>query len=71
VIGTCYEDNFGFYYLDDPEERDFFAFIIASSEWRRCERCEQRVKLLPTRHKCASCEAAIEFGAGVSYDKED
>lgn len=62
MIATNYEDNFGFYYLDDPEEREFFAHIVNSSHWCRCARCDERVRLLPRVFYCARCVECVEFG---------
>jgi hypothetical protein len=47
-MSTKYEDNFGFYCLDDndPEELEFFCHIRAQSEPTICVRCNQKVRLL-------------------------
>jgi hypothetical protein len=59
-----YEDNFGFYFVDDndPEELEFFCHIRAQSEPTACARCHQGVRLLKHVKLCASCSEALEFG---------
>ena len=60
-----YEDNFGFYLIDDndPEELEFFCHIRAQSEPAVCARCYQGVRLLKHIKLCATCSEALELGA--------
>jgi hypothetical protein len=62
---TKYEDNFGYYCIDDddPEELEFFCHIKAQSKPTICARCEQKVRLLEHIKICAACSSAVEFGA--------
>jgi hypothetical protein len=63
-----YEDNFGFYDLDDdPDEVAFFAFVKAQSRLIKCLRCRQPVRLLPGRETCARCCDAMEYGGSREY----
>jgi hypothetical protein len=64
-MSTKYEDNFGFYCIDndDPEELEFFCHIIARSEATICVRCDQKVRLLEHITLCAGCSQALEYGA--------
>src|SRR5271166_6075175 len=39
-MGAVYEDNFGFWNIDSPEERAFFEYIRDRSVRVKCERCE-------------------------------
>jgi hypothetical protein len=65
AMSTKYEDNFGFYCIDDddPEELEFFCHIIAQSEPTICVRCSQKVRLLEHIKICATCSQALEYGA--------
>ncbi len=61
---TKYEDNFGFYRVDDdPEELEFFCDVMAHSEPTICVRCDQKVRLLKHVTLCAACSQALEYGA--------
>jgi hypothetical protein len=62
---TKYEDNFGFYCIDndDPEELEFFYHIRAQSEPTIRVRCDQKVRLLKHTTLCAACSQALEYGA--------
>ena len=63
---TKYEDNFGFYCIDDddnPEELELFCHIRAQSEPTICARCSQKVRLLKHIKICATCSQALEYGA--------
>ena len=64
-MSTKYEDNFGFYCIDDddPEELEFFCHIKAQSEPTICARCNQKVRLLQHITLCAACSQALEYGA--------
>ena len=64
-MSTKYEDNFGFYCIDDddPEELEFFCHIRAQSEPTICARCNQKVRLLERVKICATCSQALEYGA--------
>jgi hypothetical protein len=65
AMSTKYEDNFGFYHIDedDPEELEFFCHVIAQSEPTMCARCNQKVRLLKHVTLCATCSEALEYGA--------
>jgi hypothetical protein len=63
---TVYEDNFGFWEIDCPEESAFFEHIRSQSVRIICQRCKRRVRLIPTKTICAACVSAVEFGAPAS-----
>jgi hypothetical protein len=65
----AYEDNFGFWDIDGPEERAFFQHVQRKSAFIVCERCEHLVQLIPTKTVCASCVAALECGAPGSMSE--
>jgi hypothetical protein len=64
-MSTKYEDNFGFYQIDDDdsEELEFFCHIRAQSKPTLCARCNGNVSLLEHIKICATCSQAIEYGA--------
>jgi hypothetical protein len=53
---TKYEDNFGFYHIDDddPEELEFFSHIRAQSEPTICVCCNQKVRFAEARYAVRS-----------------
>ena len=65
AMSTKYEDNFGFYCIDDddPEELEFFCHIRVQSAPTICARCTQKVRLLEHIKICATCSQALEYGA--------
>ena len=65
-MAVVYEDNFGFWNIESPEEEAFFEDVRSRSIPRRCERCECSVRLLPPSTLCARCVSALEFGAPYS-----
>jgi hypothetical protein len=64
-----YEDNFGFWKIDRPEERAFFEHVQRESVHTTCKRCKQPVRLIPPKTLCACCVCALEFGAPASMKK--
>jgi hypothetical protein len=61
-----YEDNFGFWDIDGPEERAFFEYVRRQSVFMVCERCKRPARLIPAKTLCASCVSALECGAPAS-----
>ena len=62
-MSTKYEDNFGFYHVnDDPDELAFFCYITSQSKITVCVRCNQKVRLLEHVKICATCTQALEYG---------
>ena len=51
-MGSAYEDNFGFWDLDEPEELAFFHHVQRQSVRAVCKRCEGVVRLCRQR-SCA------------------
>ena len=65
-----YEDNFGYYCIDDPDELEFFCYIRAQSEPKVCARCNQKVRLLEYVKICATCAEArpqIQLGSFLIF----
>jgi hypothetical protein len=65
-MSAAYDDNFGFWDIDGPEEHAFFEHVRRQSVTTTCERCDQSVSLLPTTTLCARCVSALECGAPAS-----
>ena len=64
-----YEDNFGFWDIDGPEERALFEHVQRQSIYISCERCERSVRLIPPKTLCATCVSALESGAPASMSE--
>jgi hypothetical protein len=60
---AIYEDNFGFWDIDGPEEQAFFEHVQRQSVQKTCDRCKRCVRLMPPKTLCASCVTALECGA--------
>ena len=68
-MAAVYEDNFGFWNIDEPEERAFFEHIKRKSGYVNCRRCQRLVGLIPPKTLCASCVSAVECGAPLSMSE--
>jgi hypothetical protein len=64
-----YEDNFGFWDIDGPQERALFEHVQRRSVCINCERCERSVSLIPPKALCATCVSALEYGAPASMSE--
>ena len=70
-MAVVYDDNFGFWDIDGPEESAFFKHVQRQSVYMRCGRCERRVRLMPPKIVCATCISALECGAPASIKEYD
>ena len=68
-MAAVYEDNFGFWDIDGQEEQAFFEDVRRQSVQKTCERCDRRVRLMPSKTLCASCLTALECGAPASMSE--
>jgi hypothetical protein len=68
-MAAAYEDNFGFWHLDDPEERAFFQHVQRHSVRTMCKRCGETVRLMAPKILCAACVFALECGAPISMSE--
>jgi hypothetical protein len=64
-----YEDNFGFWDIDCPEEHAFFEHVKSQSVRAICQRCDRLVRLMPTKTMCAPCASALEGGAPTTMSR--
>jgi hypothetical protein len=63
---ASYEDNFGYWEIDSPEEAAFFVHAQHQSFFSICQRCKRSVRLMPIKVVCAPCASALECGAPSS-----
>jgi hypothetical protein len=63
---VLYDDNFGYWHVDDAEELTFFKYVQSQSVTTSCERCQGAVRLAPPKLLCAPCVSALECGAPLS-----
>lgn len=68
-MAAVYDDNFGFWHIDEQEEQAFFEYVQSQSTQKTCCRCKSRARLLAHKTLCASCVAALECGAPASMDE--
>jgi hypothetical protein len=68
-MAVLYDDNFGYWHVDDAEELAFFKYVQGQSVGRSCERCRSAVRLAPPKLLCAPCVSALECGAPLSMSE--
>jgi hypothetical protein len=68
-MAVKYEDNFGFWEIDCPEEVAFFEHVQSQSVRAICRRCSRMVRLMSTKTICAPCASALECGAPTAISK--
>ena len=68
-MSVAFDDNFGFWDIDEPEERAFFEHVQRQSNRTICERCGKHAQLMPPKTLCARCVAALECGAPTSMSE--
>lgn len=58
-----YDDNFGHWEdMHEPENREFYRQVQRESVWKRCSRCNRKVKLRKEYSICNTCADKIEKG---------
>jgi hypothetical protein len=55
--------------IEGQAEQAFFEHVQRKSVRKTCDRCGQRVRLLPPKTLCASCVTAPECGAPESMSE--
>jgi hypothetical protein len=68
-MAAAYEDNFGFWIIDRPEEQASFEHVQRQSVPTICKRCERPVRLMPPKTLCAIRVCALEWGAPASMSE--
>jgi len=69
AVAAAYEDNFGFWDVDEPEELAFFEHVQRQSVRKICKRCRRPVRLMAPKILCAPCVSALECGAPISMSE--
>jgi hypothetical protein len=59
---SYYDENFGFYDIEDQDDLDFYLENQNRSKTTKCKGCGRSVKLLPDYVYCNSCATIIERG---------
>jgi hypothetical protein len=59
---SYYDDNFGFYDIEDQDDLDFYLENQKNSNIKKCKGCGRAVKLLPHYVYCTKCADIIERG---------
>lgn len=62
---SYYDDNFGFYEIDDPDDVEFFRDVQRRSVRKTCRGCGRVVRLLPDYSLCDTCARRLEAGGDL------
>lgn len=62
---SYYDDNFGHWNMEGPEDVEFYKDVQKASRLKTCQGCGRKVKLLPHYAYCNSCADARERGADI------
>tara|TARA_R100000049_G_C1863291_1_gene25920 strand:- start:135 stop:317 length:183 start_codon:yes stop_codon:yes gene_type:complete len=50
-----YDDNYGWYDIEDEEDVHFYKRIQKDSVWKKCSYCNRKVKLRRDYNMCNKC----------------
>ena len=64
-MSSYYDDNFGWYDIEDEDDVSFYHQMQAESVLKICNGCGRKVKLRCQYGYCNSCANAIEMGMDV------
>ncbi len=59
---TYYDDNFGHYEIEGPEDVEFYHQVQRESRMKKCQGCGRKVRLRPDYAYCNSCADRRERG---------
>ena len=62
---SYYDDNYGWYEIDGPEDVEFYHRTQKESVWKKCQACGRRVKIKPDYGICNSCADKRERGMDI------
>jgi hypothetical protein len=62
---SYYDDNYGFYEIDGPEDIEFYHKVQKESVYKKCEGCGRRVRIRPDYAYCNSCADKRERGYDI------
>ena len=60
-----YDDNFGFYDIQDEDDERFYHQMQRESVWKKCAGCGRKVKIRPDYGYCNSCCETLERGGDL------
>ena len=64
-MSSYYDDNFGWYDIEDEDDISFYHQMQRESVLKICNGCERKVKLRRQYGYCNSCANTIEMGMDV------
>ena len=59
---TLIDSNYGHYDMTEHDVQDFYREVQSRSDWKTCDGCYRRVKLLPQYSICNDCATRLEHG---------
>lgn len=62
---SYYDDNFGFYEIEDEGDVEFYHEMQEKSVEKRCRGCRRIVKIKPEYAYCNSCADTLERGGDL------
>ena len=62
-----YDDNFGFYDMEEEGSEEFYRDVQERSVEKKCKGCGKLVFLLPHYAYCNSCADKIEKGQELEF----
>ena len=57
-----YDDNYGRYEIDGPEDVEFYRQVQSTNVRKRCSGCDRMVNIQPHYAYCNSCADKLERG---------
>lgn len=64
---SYYDDNFGHWDTEDPDDVDFYFRVQRESRLKKCCGCGRKVRLRPDYAYCNSCADKRERGMDTDY----
>jgi len=61
-MASYYDDNFGFYDMEEDGSEEFYNYVQEKSVRKKCKGCGKMVNILPQYGYCNSCANKIERG---------
>lgn len=62
MMASYYDDNYGWYDIEDQDGVDFYHEVQQRSVEKKCVGCGRRVKIQPQYDVCNSCATKREQG---------
>lgn len=64
-MASYYDDNYGWYEIDGPEDIEFYHRTQRESVTKRCKGCNRMVRIKPDYAYCNSCADKRERGYDI------